>query len=740
MVFMGITERLARVSAQRPWIVVAAWVVLVAVGAFFALGIGDVLTTEFTLTNNPDSVQAETLIEERLRGPERAEEFLIVQSETLTVDDAAFQERVEALVAELTALEGTVEAAISYYQVRDEAMVSADRRKTVVPVVLTGKAAEAADNVGPVVNVVEEANGQDGFEVLTVGAGSIARMVNEQSEKDLQRGEIIGIPIALIILILVFGALAAAGVPLLLAVVSIIAAVGTTALIGQAFDLNFFVVNMITMVGLAVGIDYSLFVIHRYREERSRGLDKADAIARTGATASRTVLFSGGAVIVGLTGLLIVPTNVYRSLGIGAITVAAFAVLAALTLLPAMLSIVGDRINAGRIPFLQTQKDAEGAGGFWRRVTAVVMNHPVISLVASAGLLIVLAVPYFTINLGLAGVSTLPADSEVRQAFETLDAEFSSGLLAPAEIVVDAPNVLAPEVQAAIDNLVASIQSDEQFERASVETNEAADLAVVSALMKGDPQSEAAHDAVSRLRSDYVPAAFSGVEARVLVTGETAHERDMFDTIATYTPIVFAFVLGLSFILLLLVFRSIVVPIKALIMNLLSVGAAYGLLVLVFQRGVGNELFGFQQSDVIAAWLPLFLFAFLFGLSMDYHVFLLSRIREHWDRTHDNAASVAYGLSSTAGLITGAALIMVAVFSGFAMGELTELQQMGFGLAVAVLIDATIVRSILVPASMALLGDWNWYLPSWLHWLPSLQVEGVAETTVPVPVPGIGAD
>ena len=214
------------------------------------------------------------------------------------------------------------------------------------------------------------------------------------------------------------------------------------------------------------------------------------------------------------------------------------------------------------------------------------------------------------------------------------------------------------------------------------------------------------------------------VEARALVTGETASEQDMFDTISTYTPIVFAFVLGLSFILLLLVFRSIVVLIKALIMNLLSVGAAYGSLVLVFQFGVGNELFGFQQSDIIAAWLPLFLFAFLFGLSMDYHVFLLSRIREQWDRTHDNASSVAYGLSSTAGLITGAALIMVAVFSGFAMGDLVELQQMGFGLAIAVLIDATIVRSILVPARMALLGDWNWYLPRWLEWLPRLQVEG----------------
>jgi RND superfamily putative drug exporter len=723
---MSITERLARACSRRPWLVVGAWVVLVLVGGFFARGIGDVLTTEFVLTNNPESSQAEKLIEERLRGPDRAEEFLIVYSETSTVDDPAYREFVDELVKNIGGLYGTVEAVTSYYETQDEGFVSADRHRTIVPVALNGEVSEAADNVGLVLQVVEAGNGRGSFEVLTVGNGSIARFFNEQSESDLLRGEIIGIPIALIILVIVFGALVAAGVPLLVAIASIIVAIGTTALVGQAFELNFFVVNMITMVGLAVGIDYSLFVIHRYREERSRGLAKDDAIARTGATAGRAVLFSGGAVIVGLTGMLIIPINVYRSLAVGAIGVAALAVVAALTLLPAVISILGDKINAMRIPFLQTQPADESRGGFWHWVATNVMNHPVVSLVASGGLLIALAIPYFSINAGLAGVTSLPEGSDVREAFETLDEDFSSGLLSPVEIAVAAPNVNLPSILVAIDDVLTSIQGDERFQNATFETNADSDLTVISALVKGDPESEAAHDAVSSLREEYVPAAFGRVEARALVTGETAEEQDMFNTITTYTPIVFAFVLGLSFILLLVLFRSIVVPIKALIMNVLSVGAAYGLLVLVFQHGIGNELFGFQQSDIIAAWLPLFLFAFLFGLSMDYHVFLLSRIRERWELTGDNAGSVAYGLSSTAGLITGAALIMVAVFSGFAMGELTELQQMGFGLAVAVLIDATIVRSILVPASMALLGDWNWYLPGWLQWLPSLQVEGVA--------------
>ncbi|MEX0786312.1 MAG: MMPL family transporter [Dehalococcoidia bacterium] len=717
------TERLARISARRPWLVVGLWVAIFLTGGYFASGIGDVLTTSFEIQNEPESIRGQELLEERLRGPRQAQEFILVQSGELMVDDAAYRAFVDGLVADLRALDETVASTTSFYETGDVAMVSDDRRTTVVPVTLLGDEEEASDNVGPVVDVAHAANGESGFEVLTAGQGSISRTFNEQSEKDLQRGELFGIPIALLILILVFGTLVAAGVPLVLALTAIVAAVGTTALIGQAFELNFFVVNMITMVGLAVGIDYSLFIVHRYREERVRGLSKHEAIARAGATASRAVMFSGGAVVVGLLGLLLVPSNVYRSLAVGAVAVAIFAVLGALTLLPAILSLLGDKIEALRVPFRRAQVDTEANGGFWRRVAVIVMAHPVISLVGAASLLIAAAIPYFTINSGLAGVSTLPPGSEVRLAFETLDAEFSAGVLAPAEVVVDAPDVEVPEVDAAIDRLIAALDADPQFSEPAVETNDAGDLALVSALVDGDPESRAAHDAVKTLRDDYVPAAFAGVDAEVLVTGDIAMEEDMFDTITTYTPIVFAFVLGLSFILLLLVFRSIVVPVKALIMNLLSVGAAYGLLVLVFQHGVGNEVFGFQQTETIAAWLPLFLFAFLFGLSMDYHVFLLSRIRERFDQTGDNAGSVAFGLSSTAGIITGAAAIMVAVFAGFAMGDLVELQQSGFGLAVAVILDATIVRSILVPASMQLLGRWNWYLPSWLGWLPELRVE-----------------
>ncbi|MBA2312030.1 MAG: MMPL family transporter, partial [Actinobacteria bacterium] len=293
----------------------------------------------------------------------------------------------------------------------------------------------------------------------------------------------------------------------------------------------------------------------------------------------------------------------------------------------------------------------------------------------------------------------------------------------PAEIVISG-DPGTPEAKAGIADLQSMLEEDGMFGPSQLRTNEAGDTTVVSAPIAADPSSRAATDAIERVRVDYVPQALAGAGVDVLVGGETAFNKDFFDLTATYTPIVFVFVLTLSFLLLTVVFRSIVVPIKAIIMNLLSVGAAYGLIVLVFQKGVGADLLGFQQVESIEAWLPLFLFSILFGLSMDYHVFLLSRIREHFDLTHNNTESVAHGLRTTGGLITGAAVIMVAVFGGFAAGDLVSLQEMGFGLAVAVFLDATIVRSVLVPATMRLLGDRNWYLPKWLSWLPDVKVEG----------------
>ncbi|MFQ5472481.1 MAG: MMPL family transporter [Dehalococcoidia bacterium] len=722
MAEFGITERLARTSARRPWIVIGLWVAVFAAGLLFASGVGDVLTSDISLTNNPESTQADNLIEDRLRGPEQATESVIVVSETATVDDAEFEAFVGDLLTEIRGLDGLVAQATSFYEVGDPALVPADRDTTILPVVLAYDDSDATDEIEPLVDLVKEADEAEGFDVLTAGNASINHEANEISEKDVQRGEMIGIPVALIILILVFGAVLAAGIPLLMAVVSIAIATGIVALIGEAFELNFMVVNFITMIGLAVGIDYSLFIVHRYREERKVGLGKQEAIEKAGATSSRAVLFSGGTVVVGLMGMFIIPGSVYRSLAAGAVTVAIVSVLAALTLLPAVLSILGDKIDALRLPFFGRGEDDEGS--FWGRSARFVMARPIISIVAVVGLLLAAAIPYFTIETGLPGVSTFPESSDSRAAFEILAEDFSAGLLSPTEIVIDAEDVSDPSIQAGIERLTATLADDPIFGPVTTGTNEAGDLEVLSVLIAADPFEGAAYAAIDRLRGDYIPAAFAGVDANIVVGGDTAIADDMFDMVAEYTPIVFAFVLGLSFFLLLVVFRSIVVPIKALIMNLLSVGATYGMLVLVFQHGVGNEILGLRQTEMIAAWLPLFLFAVLFGLSMDYHVFLLSRIRERFDQTDDNHESVAFGVRNTAGIITGAAAIMVAVFSGFAMGDLVDLQQFGFGLGLAVLLDATIIRSVLVPSSMALLGDWNWYLPKWLEWLPDVRVEG----------------
>ena len=358
------------------------------------------------------------------------------------------------------------------------------------------------------------------------------------------------------------------------------------------------------------------------------------------------------------------------------------------------------------------------------------MRRPVVSLVLTAGLLIAATVPYFSINTGTSGVSELPDDFRAKQGFEVLRKEFGFGLNAPVEVVIDA-DVGSAQVQEAIAKLSATLDSDSAFGASTLTRNDSGDLALLSVPLFTGPSTEESIASVRKLRDSYIPQAFSGVPATVLVTGITAGEVDFVDLARRYLPIVIALVLSLSFVLLTMVFRSIVIPAKAIIMNLLSVGAAYGILVLVWEKGVGNEIFGFPQVDVIQAWLPVMLFAILFGLSMDYQVFLISRIRERYLQTGDNDEAVAYGLRSTAGLITGAALIMVAIFAGFASGDMIPTAQFGFGMAVAILLDATIVRSILVPSTMKLLGDRNWYLPGFLSWLPQLQFEGDDGATSP---------
>jgi putative drug exporter of the RND superfamily len=721
-------ESLAGAAARRPRRTVGLWLLAVAVAVgLIATLLPSALTTEGEVTSNPESEQAYALIDERLpQEDETVNELVVVHSAQRDVYEPVFEAKVREVRRQIEEL-GTTENIQDYLEAPD--LVSEDRHSAVLTLDL---GPNAEDDIEDIIAVVRAAAG-GGFETAITGEFTADRDFLELSNSDLKEGELFfGLPAALIVLVLVFGTLVGALVPLILAIVSIIVALALVAVLGQAFELSFFVVNMLSGMGLALGIDYALFVVSRYREERAGSREKLDAIAASARTATRAVFVSGLAFVLAMFGMVIVPDTILRSLAVGAILVGIVAVVAALTLLPAVLAILGDRVDRLRVPLLG-RLSAGDEGRFWSAIVRSVMRRPLVFATASVALLLAAALPVLDLATGLPGIRTLPDSYPAKQGFLLLEREFGVGTPDSVQVVVDG-DLSEPGVRAGAERLVERLDADPVFGEPELIVAPNEDLAVVEALVAGDSRDRSTVRAVERLRSDVVPAALEGTRARGLVTGETAEIIDYRELTSYWLPIVFAFVLGLSFVLLTLAFRSIVVAIKAILLNLLSVGAAYGLLVLVFQKGHGNELFGFQQVDSIAAWLPLFLFSVLFGLSMDYHVFLLSRIRERYLQTGENSEAVAHGVGSTARLITGAALIIIAVFAGFASGQLVEFQQMGFGVAVSLLIDATLIRSVLLPATMQLLGDRNWYLPGWLEWLPHLEVEGPGRQPDEAPV------
>ena len=801
-------ESLAKASSRHPWRVIGGWVVLlfVMIGLSATL-LSGVLTNDIAFTSKPESIKAQDVIDSQFTPKQAGKdtEYVIVSSSTTTVDDAAFKAYVQQVQHALAAKKEFLAASpVTYYDLSadqpDQAagLVSKDRHFTLIPVAITDDGSSTVDGLREVI----AANTSPGFTTELAGQAALNTDFSKVAEEDARKGESIGTAVALIVLVVVFGAIVAALVPIGIAAVAIAIALGIVALIGQIVHFNLFVTNIISMIGLAVGIDYSLFIVSRFREERKKGFAKMDAIAAAGATASRAVFFSGMTVVLALMGMFIIPTTIFRSLAAGAILVTLVSIAAALTLLPAVLAKLGDRadwpwmsraanvvvlllmvlfagivggglaavgapailvmlgsvaavvvfaivvsrmIRRGSSSLLSRFARPEGIeydvrGGFWDRLTRAVMAKPVVFLVVSVLILGGLGSFYFQLNKGSStNINQLP-EVPSKDAFLTLQKEFAGGLSDPAEIIVTG-NVSSAQAQSGIQALRTSIAGTPAFSsRTQVTTSADGSAVKIDAYFKGESQNVAALASIANLRQNLVPKAFaSASEVQVFVGGQSAIFADFLHVTDSYQWIVLAFVLGLSFLLLMVVFRSIVVPLKAIIMNLLSVAAAYGAVTLVFQKGVGigffNAIgFSFHQSDAIEAWLPLFLFSILFGLSMDYHVFLLSRIREEYDKTHDNTEAVAYGLRTTAGIITGAAIIMVVVFTGFASGRLGPLQQMGFGLAVAVLMDATIVRCLLVPASMRLLGDRNWYLPNWLEWLPKLNVEG-HEPEIAISVP-----
>jgi putative drug exporter of the RND superfamily len=705
----------ARRSAAHPWRVVGIWgAAFVASLVIIATLLASSLTSSTSFIGSTESKTAD----HRISGLGNHDAV----TETVVVSHAGpgLRPAVERLAGQIRNLgNGIVDGASTPWSGGgDRTLLDRSGDTALISVRMAGSETDAQDTIAKVLALARSAE-RDGVQVRVTGEASIAHDIDKTAQSDLSTGEAIGIPVALIVLLLVFGTLVSALLPIGLSIVSIVLSLALTALLGQAYELSFFVTNMITMMGLAVGIDYVLFIVSRYREERAGGQEKLAAIERAGATASRAVLFSGITVVVALIGLLIVPTTIFLSLAAGAILVVLCALAAALTLLPASLSLLGDRVEAGRAsrlvpPRLRARR---GSAGFWPRAVAGVMRRPVVSLVVVSGALLLAAIPYLDLNTGAAGVTSLPSSLQSRQGFEQLQRDFSVGAIAPARIpLLGDPS--SASTRAEVAQITKAIAGRPIYGTPHLEPGATARGAVLDVPINADPNSEAATRAVRDLRDI----------TSLPVGGTTSKNIDYFDISSGYLPIVVGIVLALSFIVLLLAFRSLVVPLLAIGMNLLSVGAAYGILTLVTQKGYGAGLFGFQQVGTVEAWIPLFLFSVLFGLSMDYHVFLLSRIRERFDATGDTEAAITHGITSSARLITGAALIMVAVFAGFASGQLVMFQQMGFGLAVAILIDATLVRTVLVPAAMKLVGTANWYLPRSLGWLPRMHVEAGERT------------
>jgi RND superfamily putative drug exporter len=561
--------------------------------------------------------------------------------------------------------------------------------------------------------------------------------INHDTQKiyneDLTKGELIAIPIALIVMAFMFGTLGGIAVPFAFAAVTIPSTLGAVWVVAHFMDMAVYVTNIVTLIGLAIAIDYSMLVVFRYREELDKGREPRDALIETMKTAGRATLFSGSVVAVGLALLVFMPLPFMRSMGVGGLLVPLFSIAASATFLPALLSVMGTRVNRFRvIPRSVLEHRASGRPGLWARLARSIMRRPVLYLVVAGGLMVGLALPALGLHLTGGDNRGVPLTRESTKGFALLRDTLGPGALAPNQILIDTGHdggAYSPAVLAAENRLIAELRRDPQVQpqtivspsllppgprgRALAQRNSLVDssgqIAQVRVAGMGDAGTSEAQDLVHRIRDTYIPGARFG-SAEVVLSGAPAFGVDFVDTAYGAFPWLVLAVLILSYLLLLRAFRSVILPLKAVLLNLLSVSATYGVLVLVFQEGLHSGL-GLQGSPQIEAWIPIFLFAMLFGLSMDYEVFLLSRIREEWDRRHDNEEAVAYGLEHTGRIITAAALIMIAAFAGFTAGSFVGLQQFGVGLSAAILLDATIVRAILVPALMKLLGDWNWYLP-----------------------------
>ena len=742
-------------AARRRWVALV-WF-LIVLGGFGACQ-GVPVDTDIKLEGPGEAGEAFELYKERFSVEEGdIQEIVVFESDSLRVDDPEYQATVSRLMDELRALRAeetetvggaravnsrrVVSGTTTHYDTglpREQSPFVAARPSggdvTFALVDLEGTLEEAKDNIDAVLNTVAAARADSpGFRILMGGSASIRQQSEDITGEDFALALLLNIPITLVILVLAFGAVVAALVPLALAFAAIVVASGVLSIVSRAVPLSEVYQEIVLLMGLAAGIDYSLFVISRYRAERRAGASKDEALKTACATSGKAVVFAGITVLLAIGGMFLVDDPIFTSIAISAIVVVALAVVLSVTLLPALLQMLGNNIDRFSIPFLN--RGGGERGGIWGIISDRVLARPAVLAPVTLAALLVASVPLLTLNLGFNGSKGLSDDVKAKEALIALEENFTLGLTSPAVVVVDAgrdQNVFSPDVQNHVNQLMALVEAetvspaDQNAPYGSpiqTDINNAGDTETVQIPVNADTGEAKAIDAVNRLRADLVPGAFGDSPARALVTGDTAFNIDYREKIYSRTPFVLGFVLALAFIVMLVTFRSLVIAVKAILLNLLSVGAAYGLLVLVFQEGWALEgVLSFKATGIIESWLPLFLFSILFGLSMDYHMFIMGRIKEAHERGLSNDEAISVGVRATAATITNAAAVMVAVAVIFAFMRDIGLKQFGFGLATAIFIDATVIRSILLPASMKLLGPANWYLPRWLEWLPRVRM------------------
>jgi len=657
-----------------------------------------------------------------------ARESVLVQSKTSTVGDPAFASAVGGVVQALS-LQPNVTNIVSPIGHPNAGLVSRDRHSALVQFDVKGKADKAKNKIAPILEAIDGVQaGNPSVIIAEFGQASADHQLSERMTSDMHRAEVTSVPLTIAILVLAFGALVAAGLPVLLAISAVLAATGLNSLVSHVVPTDKqTLAAIILMIGMAVGIDYSLFYLRRAREERHRGRSAHEALLYAARTSGQAVLISGATVLIAMAGMFVSGNSLFTTIGLGTMIVVLAAMVGSLTVLPAVLHRLGDNVDRIRIPLVHGRPSDTGP---WARFIGAIMRRPVTAVLLSAGGLLVLALPALNMHTKLPNLTDLPHDLKIVRTYDRIQHAFP-GSQTPAVVVVKAPNVATPQMQRAYELFrQRALATGELFSPFTVIVNREQTVARIDFAIAGNGDNAASVAALHTLRDTVIPPIAATLpNTEVAVTGVTAGTYDFNHQMRARLPFVFLFVLGLAFTLLLLTFRSLVISATAVALNLLSVGAAYGILVGVFQHGWLAGVFGFQTNGAIVSWLPLFLFVVLFGLSMDYHVFILSRIKELYDGGASTEDAVRLAITRTAGTVTSAAIIMVAVFGLFATLSTIMMQQMGFGLAVAVLIDATVIRAVLVPAVMKLLGRWNWYLPTWLEWLPSLSAEG--ERTTP---------